>query len=339
MSSCAEAVKQVILCIEQTRERLQRDLNQEELTQLEQLEKYLNSCKLLFDRQPTPTVSQEHYYNDEDTPPEDRVSGPFFRLAKGGIIHGEDEEVFVPEIWVRKLGIEHGDWLAADPLGVLHDSMLYEFTVLERRQRGAYQERISIVGPLMYHAGEWMIYSQEEETTITVNPREVRSLGLREGDLVEVAYMKGDMSQVRIAWKYDQETLNQQRTGPGKAKQRGDSRPTVDVADPLLAGRNVLVVGADLYKDAFRQMFERRGAKFSWESGFQGGPGRSIEAKVRASDIVVIVTEMMSHRLPDVENMCRRLNKPFVYAPSKGSAGAIREVQQKIRLLQFQRKL
>lgn len=328
-----EALNHIAGLIAQTRNKIGGQLTQDDITKLNALEKALKQCKPLFERselevsQPVENVE----YDDEE--PEGRVTGPFSRLAKGGVIHGEDEEVFVPEIWVRRLGIEHGDWLAADPLGVLHENMLYEFTVLERRRRGDNPERVSLIGPLLYHSGDWMIFSSEEETTITLNPREVRSLGLREGDLVEVAYMQGDIARARIAWKFDEQTLEEKSAA--RTKQRSDKpRQTLDVADPLLSGKTIFVVGADLYKESFRQMFERRGANFVWESGFQGGTGRNIEAKVRSANIVVIVTEMMSHRLPDVENMCKRHNKSFVYAPSKGSTGAIREVQQKLRAIQ-----
>ncbi|SHK01027.1 DUF2325 domain-containing protein [Desulforamulus aeronauticus] len=275
-------------------------------------------------------------YEDFEEEPEGRVLGPFSRIAKGGIIIGEDSEVFVPEIWVRRLGIEHGDWMAADPLGILDESMLYEFTVMERRNQKIPSKRMAVIAALLYHAGEWMVYNPEEETTITLNSREVTALRLREGRLVEVAYMQGEIDKARIAWVFEEQTLDQV-TG-NKAKQRiQKTKPLIDVADPLLEGRKILVVGADLYKDSFQRMFERRGAIFSWESGFQGGTGRNIESKVRNSDVVVIVTEMMSHRLPDVEVMCKRHRKPFVYAPSKGSTGAIREVQQKLHAI-YQRK-
>lgn len=276
-------------------------------------------------------MSQEDVNNDFfEEEPAGRILGPFSRLAKGGLLIGEDEEVFVPEIWVRRLGIEHGDWLAADPLGVLDASMLYEFTVLERRNQKSQSKRIEVIAPLLYHAGEWLIYSEEEETTITLNPKEVSALRLQEGQLVEVAYLQGEIEKARIAWVYTELTLEQ--VIRNKAKQQAQkTKIHLDVADPLLEGRRVFVVGADLYKASFQRMFERRGAKFSWESGFQGGTGKNIESKVRNSDVVVIVTEMMSHRLPDVELMCKRQGKPFVYAPSKGSTGAIREVQQKLR--------
>lgn len=280
-------------------------------------------------------LSLPFFVNIEEEP-EGRVLGPFSRIAKGGLIIGEDKEVFVPEIWVRRLSIEHGDWVAADPLGVLADSMLYEFTVLERKNQGDRSKRQEIIGPLLYHAGEWMVYNPAEEETITLNPREVSSLQCREGDLVEVAYLQGEMAKARIAWKFDEQTLAEVTENQLRQKAKR-SKLTVDIADPLLEGRKVLIVGADLYKDSFQRMFERRGAIFSWESGFQGGPGRNIESKIRNNDIVVIVTEMMSHRLPDVEQMCKRHQKPFVYAPSKGSTGAIREVQQRLRAM-YQKK-
>lgn len=275
--------------------------------------------------------------NDDEGQPEGRVSGVFSRLPKGGTIHGDDNDVFIPEIWVRQLGIEHGDIVAADPLGILDENMLYEFTVLDRRDLGYQSERVSLIGPLVYHNGEWMVFNQEEETVITLSPREVRSLSLREGDLVEAAYMEGDMASAKIAWKYDKDDPVERKVTRAKQK-TAKPRPKVEVADPLLEGRKVLVVGADLYKESFKRMFERRGASFQWESGFQGGVGRNIESKVRDAHVVVIVTEMMSHRLPDVESMCKRHKKAYVYAPSKGSAGAIREVQQAMRLLQLKER-
>ncbi|AEG58859.1 DUF2325 domain-containing protein [Desulforamulus ruminis] len=328
-----ETVTKMKQLIEQTREKLHNRLSPDELTTLSILDQSLKQSIALFERSLHAGLPPSH---DPAEEPEGRVTGPFNRLAKGGTIIGEDEEVFMPEIWVRKLGVEHGDWLAADPLGTLGDSMLYEFTVLERRSSDAPTKRVAVIGPLIYHTGEWFVFSREEEITITVNPREVRSLGLQEGDLVEVAYLEGDPSRARIAWKFEETNLEEVIRRRGK-QSAAKTEATVDVADPLLSGRKILVVGGDLYKESFRQMFERRGAAFSWESGFQGGTGRNIESKVRSADIVVMVTEMMSHRLPNVEAMCHRHHKPFVYAPSKGSTGAVREVQQKLRLLQTKR--
>lgn len=275
---------------------------------------------------------------DEHKDYEESFVGTFKRLPKGGVVVNESgDEIFVPEIWVRNLGIEHGDIISAVPLGVLHDSPLYEFTVEKRLGLGHTSDRIAVVGPVVFHGGEWIVFSDDEDIAISLKPKEVHTLKLREGDLVEVAYPQGEISQARIAWKYEEDSVIEYVRGKPSRPRPEKTKPVVDVADPLLSSRRVLVVGADLYKEAFRQMFERRGAKFLWESGFQGGVGRNIESKVRSADIVVIVTEMMSHRLPSVEGMCRRLNKPYVYAPSKGSTGAIRECQ-KILQQKFARK-
>ena len=255
--------------------------------------------------------------------------GVFSRIPKGGTIcAGLEENIFVPEIWVRRLALNSGDILSAVPLGKLGDSVIYEFTVEERCDKEASSERVSVVGPIIFHGGDWMVYSEEGGELIGLRPAEIRAMRLKEGDLVEVAYMQGDLSSARVAWKYEETDLPAKSADVRRKPRSEEDERRLDVADPFLADRAVLVVGADIYKESFKKMFERRGAKFLWESGFQGGPGRTIESKVRQSDVVVIVTEMMSHRLPAVEGMCGRYRKPFVYAPSKGSTGAIRQCQK-----------
>lgn len=263
---------------------------------------------------------------------EERVLGELRRLPKGGVIASKDgQEVFVPEVWVRNLGMEHGDIISAVPLGMIGQSPLFEFTVEERRGLGEASDRVSFIGPVSYHGGEWFVYSEEEEELVSLKPREVRSLGIEEGDLVEVAYPAGDISAARVAWKFDPDDdpyLEETAPGAEPKKRAAKKQPARDVADPVLAGKTVLVVGGDLYKDSYRQNFERRGAQLLWETGFQGGQGKSIESKVRSADLAVLVTEMASHRLPDVESMCKRHRKPFIYAPSRGSTGVVRASQQ-----------
>ncbi|MFZ5643025.1 MAG: DUF2325 domain-containing protein [Bacillota bacterium] len=256
------------------------------------------------------------------------LKGEFLRLPRGGVINAYlPEDIFVPEVWVRRLGLEEGDIVSAEPLGKLGDSLLYEFTVEERRGMGSSAMRMSATGPVLLHGGEWMIYSEEEGELIALRPGEVRAMRLREGDLVEVGYIKGDFSTARIAWKYEEDSLSEIKSGYKKRQPERSEKARLDVADPILSDRVVLVIGADLYKESFKKMFERRGAEFLWESGFQGGAGITVESKVRRADIVVIVTEMMSHRMPAVEVMCARSKKPFVYAPSKGASGAVRQCQ------------
>lgn len=254
------------------------------------------------------------------------VVGEFTRLPKGGTIYnGSGDDVFIPEVWVRNLQIEHRDIVSAIPLDFGSGSQLYEFTVVERVGLGYTSQRESMIGPVYRHSGEWFVYSDKEGAAVTLNPKDVKALNLREGDQVEVAYNRGELRSARVAWKFDDSSFREEIKVRHKEKKQ---RPALDVGDPILSGRVVLVVGGDLYREAFHQNFTRRGAEFLWESGFQGGTGKSIESKVRRSDIVVIVTEMMSHRIPDIEAICKRHGKPFVYAPSKGSTGAIRECQK-----------
>ncbi|SFH32286.1 hypothetical protein SAMN05660649_04744 [Desulfotomaculum arcticum] len=308
-----------------------KDLDQNAYAELQKLHEALRSSRkaymeIVHRQQEIDTGEQDREVEEAD---EDSLTGDLRRLPKGAVIELDNgTEIFVPEIWVRNLGLEHGDVVAATPLGMLDRSPLYEFSVLERRGLGATSDRVSITGPVVFHGGEWFIYSDEEESLISLKPKEVRGLDLREGDIVEVAYPAGDISAARVAWKYEDVEHEPEYRTSRVTRRQPKKEKVADIGDPVLSGKTVLVVGGDLYRESYKLNFERRGVNFTWESGFQGSQGKNIEAKVRMADVIVLVTGMMSHRLPDVEAMCRRYGKPYVYAPSKGFTGAVRACQK-----------
>lgn len=262
------------------------------------------------------------------------VAGEFFRLPRGGVLkdHRSGKEVFMPEAAVRAEGVEHGDLVGAREKGMTdRGGALYFFRVLQRRELGHTSERVCLVAPLEQGGGDWGVYSEDEESFITVPDGDVSSLGLDEGDLVEVAYMAGDPSSAKLAWRYDPDDpflqIRELKRAPKRDKKKEGTVPQAVEPQDLL-GKTVLVVGADSYKESFKRVFERRGATFSWESGFM--VGKLLEGKVRRADIVVIVTEAMKHKMPDVEAICERLGRPYVYAPSRGASGALREVLERL---------
>lgn len=262
------------------------------------------------------------------------VVGEFSRLPRGGVVqdHRTGREVFMPEAAVRAEGVEHGDFVGAQEKGVTdRGGALYFFRVLQRRGLGHTSERVCLVAPLEHKGGCWGVYSEDEESFITVPDGDVMSLGLDEGDLVEVAYLAGDPSSAKLAWRYDPDDpfleIRELRKVPKRDKKR-EGFPSQEAEPQDLLGKTVLVVGADSYKESFKRVFERRGATFSWESGFM--VGKLLEGKVRRADIVVIVTEAMKHKMPDVEAICERLGRPYVYAPSRGASGALREVLERL---------
>lgn len=263
-----------------------------------------------------------------DVPGDWDVVGEFSRLPRGGVIidRQNEAEVFVPEAAVRREGIAHGDTVGARRKGISdRGAPLYYFQVLERKGRGDEAGRVSLVAPLEFRGGNWGVFDEDSEQFITVPDGDVHVLGVEEGDLVEVAYPTGDLAAAKLAWKYDVLEPFVQVREPRKDTKRG-KKPRAGAEDepPDLLGRTVLVVGADSYKESFKRVFERRGAVFMWESGFM--VGKFLESKVCRADIVVIVTEAMKHKMPDVEAICVRHGRPYVYAPSRGASGALRAV-------------
>lgn len=252
--------------------------------------------------------------------------GEFRRLPHGGVLvdYRSGKEIFVPEAVIRSEAVAHGDVLGAKTGGSAGRRPIYRFAVLDRRDRADESERRSFIAPLEFRAGQWGAVSAEDELFITVPDGDVSALNLAEGDLIEVGYRAGEPASARVAWRFDPDdafvrlrTLRKESPGVRKRAEAAAEPQT-------LAGATVLVVGADAYKETFKRVFERRGAKFTWESGFM--VGKFLESKVRRADVVVIVTEAMKHKMPDVEAVCDRHGKPYVYAPSRGASGALREL-------------
>ena len=92
-----------------------------------------------------------------------------------------------------------------------------------------------------------------------------------------------------------------------------------------LAGKKVLVVGGDSFKAGYRAIVESLGAEFEFQ-----GAGRDmtmVKSRVRGADIVVLVTEYLSHKVSGVVTDTMKgdgREAALCYAGSKGR-GAILE--------------
>jgi bifunctional DNA-binding transcriptional regulator/antitoxin component of YhaV-PrlF toxin-antitoxin module len=92
-----------------------------------------------------------------------------------------------------------------------------------------------------------------------------------------------------------------------------------------LVGKKVLVVGGDSFKAGYRAIVENLGAEFEFQ-----GAGRDmtmVKSRARAADIVVLVTEYLSHKVSGVVTDTMKADGREValcYAGSKGR-GAILE--------------
>jgi len=92
-----------------------------------------------------------------------------------------------------------------------------------------------------------------------------------------------------------------------------------------LAGKKVLVVGGDSFKAGYRAIIESLGAEFEFQ-----GAGRDmtmVKSRARAADIVVLVTDYLSHKVSGIVNDTMKADgrePALCYAGSKGR-GAILE--------------
>ncbi|HHY95502.1 MAG TPA: DUF2325 domain-containing protein, partial [Firmicutes bacterium] len=182
-------------------------------------------------------------------------------------------------------------------------------------------------------------------------PGEVESTEVRDGDPVTVevtAEEDGSCGKwARLVQVHPAEIPEEHRPRlrlSGKDIRRlrsrsGRSEPSAEVEAAAVAGAEmaetdvfpgtwlkdwrVLVVGGDGQEARYRHAIEERAGVFDWSSGFDGL--KPLPGKVKACDMVVLVTARMSHKASDlVRDTAERFKKKLLYCNELGTGALLR---------------
>ncbi|TDQ42914.1 hypothetical protein [Aureibacillus halotolerans] len=154
-----------------------------------------------------PDLQWKFEESSKETPPVFR----FERKLKGGILPTIGQ--FVPESMVRSIGLHHGDLVEflADPHDHKnHQFALYEKIAEEQPNRAEITRAILERNELGYSVSSFIgldrethliRYSDGSPLTLRIRESDVHDYHLREGDRVDVAYYRNNLSSARVIWR------------------------------------------------------------------------------------------------------------------------------------------
>ncbi|MEW6032058.1 MAG: hypothetical protein AB1645_04145 [Bacillota bacterium] len=240
---------------------------------------------------------------------------PFAYTGPGGrVALSRGFEVGVPAPVVHRLDLADGDLIELSL--TLPDRV--NLKVVDRLPRR------EVLGHAKRHSAEtWEVVGTDARRVGWIGDAEARAHDLRDGDPLTVmrpeVEMAGDgertfLPRVRILRVYREvelpppdrrETNNAQRlkerrsraTHQRKVHRRESPLGRLTPAGRPLAGKRVLVVGAESFHPGYRRIVESLGGVFE---GLGAGDLSQAEAKARAADIVVLVTPYLAHKVGDV---------------------------------------
>ena len=246
----------------------------------------------------------------------------FERKLKGGYVQAL--KAFVPETVVRRLGLEHGDYVKAKEIHSEEDeSTRYYYEVLEKGEKKE-AERIEINYGLVEKDGHLLMVKKtllnggepirlnDTPHAFLIRDEERVENGIQEGDIVDIAYMKKDPSIHRVIWKHAMDEVQESKTKEKiqKVKIKNNYALSTNIKDNILRGKHVLVVGCEPRKSSYKAHIEERGGVFSWAEGIEGK--KRLKTMVQKVDVVVLLIRFIRHRASqDVVDICKEINVPF----------------------------
>ena len=138
--------------------------------------------------------------------------GYFKQRTRGGIL-SEKFQIFVPEIVVRNLNLETGDFISGEQIGIDNKKQQYKFSVVKKtdKKHQKIREKISMV-PVQFNKEVKRFFVERENdlealemsVPVLLKDSDVQKYNIKEGNLIDYAYpYNGAVNDGYVIWKYD----------------------------------------------------------------------------------------------------------------------------------------
>lgn len=276
--------------------------------------------------------------NTDVTAAEDKESYLVERKIRGAYVPEIDG--FIPEGVIRRLGIEHNDYVHAEKI----DDSRYVYTIAakgegidpEHRRQFNYCFIENEAGRLVAKRtfGNVDIRYNEVPFTIILNNEDIIKFKVGEGDIVDIAFPHDRPDRNKIIWKHNTDLeLNIPANHTSKQNKK-DWQTEVENSDEnnidltLLEGTSVLLIGNEPKKALYKQKIEQRGGTFLWADAKDDLS--FLEAQVKKADKVIFLLKVSGHTgMKQIKALCKKYNKSFLTTFSTGQSTVLRMAEEK----------
>lgn len=250
--------------------------------------------------------------------------GRLNRKLRGGTIGSFS--ILVPEREIRNQQLNNGDWIQANKV----EFNRYSYTLLEKAPKES--ERREFLFATVEKQGEEFFYITlkdehlEVPMKIRLKESDVRRFSLKEGDIIDYAYLKKNLLDGLVVWKYDYGEKNQDKVFKKNILSKTIEKKVTKgrKIKRSLKGITVLMVGGDhkkLQKNN-KEAVEIRGGDFLFLTGDE--TSTKISSSVAKSDVVIVYTQSIGHQgMYEVKRSCKEQNKKVSYTKNIGTTGFI----------------
>lgn len=268
----------------------------------------------------------------------------FERKLRGGYIQAI--EGYVPEGVVRRLDLQHGDYLyAVEVEPGYHQKRRFEYSLAEKGTGIEPPERVQYnYCPVEVESGRLVVKKSldsgedirldEVAYTVILNEDDIRSLKIKENDIVDIAFPLGKPEANRILWQYNTENYDNWesplKSGYYKKAKQQDTTEILNRCNLDFDNKTILVVGLEARKSVFEKEIDARGGTMIWASGNE--ELSRLEAMVKKSDLAVIIISHVSHR-GSIETVkyCKSHSIPFTTVKSRGVESLLSAINESIQ--------
>lgn len=260
------------------------------------------------------------------------------RKLKGAYV--DDIEGFIPESILRNKGIEHGDYVYAEPIPAVkvgQNRFLYELA--EKSDGGSAPGRIEFKGCLVKKDGDLLVLKKSLVTgksiklndypyAIVLSDRDIVQFELSEGDVVDVALYESQPTAASVIWKHEvAEELFQDKPEPKKSTPKKEVVKTEKEVAPVFAGHTICLIGDKPNESEYKAMVEERGGTLlhvepKWNV-------RRIQTHVKNADVVVGLYDLSKHTgLEKAKAYCKQYGVPYKMIPGKGKSTVLQTAME-----------
>lgn len=268
----------------------------------------------------------------------------FKRMVRGGVI--PELSAVVPEGIVRKLNIEHHDFMYATEIPSAEGyKKKYHYELAKKATSPVPHDRVEVNCCPIERDGSLLVVSKSLQTgsnirihdtpqSLRILEEDIREFCLKEGDIVDVAYIKGKEEIARVVYFHytaSEEFSSVNKSNPSVApkKTRDEVEEEKEVVPQTLQGQTIFVVGNEPDRMHYKEGIEARGGIFLWSDAKDSFI--TLQSNVRKSNIVIFLLSVSGHTgMKQIKRSCKANNIPFLTKFGNGTTSMIRMAEEAV---------